>query len=198
MDKQSMREEMQAALANISYEEYKTRSQMIGRKLMQEPSIKEGKTIAITMSNKPEVDTAAIIEALWQLGKRVCIPKCGPKRTMDFYEIDGFFQTERSKMAILEPIPELTQHVEKRELDVIIVPGIVFDPRGYRIGFGGGYYDRFLAGYTGKTIALAFDEQVVPLVPTDHYDLPVERIITDVHTYIKMDGGTIDGNELNA
>ncbi|MER2106555.1 MAG: 5-formyltetrahydrofolate cyclo-ligase [Solibacillus sp.] len=199
MDKQRMREQMRVVLAKLSYEDYKERSKVIGRKLLQEPSIREGKTIALTMSNRPEVDTTMIIEALWQLGKQVCIPKCKPGRAMDFYTIDGFFQTERSKMAILEPIPELTKLVAKDELDVIIVPGIVFDTCGYRIGFGGGYYDRFLAGYTGKTIALAFDEQVVSLVPTDPYDLPVERIITDKNTYItKMNGGNIDGNELDA
>lgn len=199
MDKQAMRQQMWELLTTISYGDYKERSQVIGRKLLQEPSIKEGKTIAITMSNKPEVDTTMIIEALWQLGKRVCIPKCGPARTMDFYEIDGFFQTERSKMNILEPVPELTQLVAKCELDVIIVPGIVFDTSGYRIGFGGGYYDRFLADYTGKTIALAFDEQIVTHVPKDMYDLPVERIVTDKNAYTtKMNGGNTDGNEFNA
>lgn len=178
---------MRAALDKLSYMDYKERSQVIGRKLLQEPSLIEGKTIAITMSNRPEVDTVAVIEALWQLGKEVCIPRCKPGHAMDFYAIDGFFQTERSKMDILEPIPDMTERVEKQQIDVIIVPGIVFDKEGYRIGFGGGYYDRFLADYTGTTIALAFDEQVVASVPRDRYDLPVQRILTDKNAYVCND-----------
>ena len=77
-------------MMNIKY-----RSLAIAKQLMQEPSIIEGKTIAVTMSNKPEVDTIAIIEELWRRGKRVVVPKCTPAtRAMTFYEINGFFQTE--------------------------------------------------------------------------------------------------------
>lgn len=180
MEKKQLRSDVRASLQQIGYSEYKERSMAIGRLLFQEPSIIEGKTIAVTMSNRPEVDTTMIIEELWRQGKRVCVPKCTPKtREMAFYEIDGFFQTERSYMDILEPIEEMTELVSKDEIDVIIVPGIVFDPKGYRIGYGGGYYDRFIPGFNGELISIAFEEQVIEQVPYECHDIPVHSIVTD-------------------
>jgi len=61
----------------------------------------------------------------------------------------------------------------------LIVPGLVFNEKGYRIGFGGGFYDRFLADYHGKTVSLAFDFQVMKEIPTESFDLPVQIIITN-------------------
>ena len=181
MKKKQIRAEIRESLAKITYEDYKERSLAIGKRLLQEPSIIEGKTIAITMSNRPEVDTTAIIEEFWRRGKRVVVPKCEPlTKKMEFYEIDGFFQLERVYKDILEPIVDLTESVTKDEIDVIIVPGIVFDPCGYRIGFGGGYYDRFLQGFDGTRIAMAFNEQLVPDVPKECHDLPVHTIITEL------------------
>lgn len=180
MDKKQIRQNIRQFLQSLSYEEYKERSLIIAKRLFKEPSIIKGKTIAITMSNRPEVDTAAIVEELWRLGKRVVVPKCEPaKKKMEFFEIDGFFQLERVYMDILEPIEELSDLVQREEIDVIIVPGIVFDPLGYRIGFGGGYYDRYLPGFSGSLISLAFHEQLIECVPKECHDLPVHTILTE-------------------
>ncbi|MEK4229938.1 5-formyltetrahydrofolate cyclo-ligase [Solibacillus sp. FSL H8-0538] len=180
MEKKEMRQNMRQFLLSLTYEQYKARSLAIAKQLFQEPSIIEGKTIAVTMSNRPEVDTIAIIEELWRLGKRVAVPKCKPAtKEMAFYEIDGFFQTERAYMDILEPRTDIAALVPKEDLDVIIVPGIVFDHRGYRIGYGGGYYDRYLQGFSGTLISLAFNEQITECVPNECYDLPVHTILTE-------------------
>ena len=64
-------------------------------------------------------------------------------------------------MDILEPIEDMTERVEKEDIDVIIVPGIVFDKKGYRIGYGGGYYDRYIPGFTGQLLSLAFEQQLI-------------------------------------
>ena len=180
MEKKQLREQTRERLHSLSYDEYKVRSLAIAKQLMQEPSIIEGKTIAVTMSNKPEVDTIAIIEELWRHGKRVVVPKCTPAtRAMAFYEIDGFFQTERAYMDILEPIEDMTERVEKEDIDVIIVPGIVFDKKGYRIGYGGGYYDRYIPGFTGQLLSLAFEQQLINDVPREQHDVPVHILITE-------------------
>lgn len=180
MDKKQIRLDVQQQLKKMSYQAYRERSHLLGEKLLQERSIVEAETVAITLSNQPEVDTVFIIEQLWKMNKKVVVPKCSPKtRTMQFYEIETFAQTERAFQAILEPIPELTERVEKQQIDVIIVPGVVFDRRGYRIGFGGGYYDRYLPDFDGVCISLAFDEQLLNEVPRESHDLPVHILITE-------------------
>ncbi|MGN7479413.1 5-formyltetrahydrofolate cyclo-ligase [Solibacillus silvestris] len=180
MEKREYRKQVQEKLAEMTHQTYRERSLNIAKQLLQEPSIQKANTIAITLSNQPEVDTTFIIEQLWKLNKQVAIPKCDPtNRSMQFYKIDSFAETERAFKNILEPIPEITEPAAKEELDVIIVPGVVFDRRGYRIGFGGGYYDRYLAGFNGKRISLSFKEQLLNNIPRESHDLPVHIILTD-------------------
>lgn len=180
MDKKQQRNQVLQQLNQLSASDYRNRSFIIAKKLLDEQAIRDAKTIAITISNQPEVDTTAIIEQLWQLGKRVVVPKCKPAdHTMAFYKIDSFMQTERVFKGILEPIPAHTELVKKNEIDVIIVPGIVFDKSGYRIGFGGGYYDRYLPAFQGELISLAFEEQLMEQIPKEPHDIPVHILITD-------------------
>lgn len=97
---------------------------------------------------------------------------------MFFYAIENFGQLENVYMNLREPIVEETQLVVAEQIDIMIVPGVVFDKKGFRIGFGGGYYDRYLERYNGVTISLAFDTQIVNSVPIEPHDLPVDIIIT--------------------
>ncbi|ATP41061.1 5-formyltetrahydrofolate cyclo-ligase [Solibacillus sp. R5-41] len=180
MEKKQQRVRVLQQLNNLSYSDYRNRSLRIAKKLLDEQIIQDATTIAITIGNRPEVDTTAIIEQLWQLGKQVVVPKCEPvDHTMEFYEIDSFIQTERAFKDILEPIPACTELVKKNEIDVIIVPGVVFGTDGYRIGFGGGYYDRYLPAFQGKLISLAFEEQLMDNIPREPHDIPVHILITD-------------------
>ena len=180
LNKRDYRKQVQEKLAHMTYQTYRERSLNLAQQLLQEPSIIKGSTIALTLSNQPEVDTTFIIEQFWLLNKKVVVPKCNPvDRSMQFYKIESFAETERAYKNILEPIPEMTQLVDKEEIDVIVVPGVVFDRQGYRIGFGGGYYDRFLVGYNGKRISLAFEEQLLNEVPRESHDLPVHILLTD-------------------
>lgn len=185
MDKALWRKQIQKYLNELTDFQYKSKSIAIMQKLIQEPSIIEGETIAVTMSVKPEVDTKGLIETFWAQSKTVVIPKCNKQtREMTFYEIENFSQMENVYMELLEPIPSLCKKVDKKDIDVCIVPGIVFDKNGYRIGYGGGYYDRFLEDYAGHKIALAFQQQVVNEVPHDSYDIPISILITEMNRYI--------------
>ncbi|MEK4426174.1 5-formyltetrahydrofolate cyclo-ligase [Solibacillus sp. FSL K6-1523] len=180
MEKKQLRIRVIQQLNQMSTSDYRNRSLVIAKKLFDEQVIRNAKTIAITISNQPEVDTTAIIEQLWQLGKRVVVPKCEPAdRTMAFYAINSFMQTERVFKNILEPIPAQTELVEKNKIDVIIVPGVIFDNSGYRIGFGGGYYDRYLPSFQGELISLAFEEQLMDQIPKEPHDIPIHILITD-------------------
>ncbi|WP_258517057.1 5-formyltetrahydrofolate cyclo-ligase [Ureibacillus sinduriensis] len=161
-------------------QQFKLSSLHIKENLLKEPSLMEGKTIAITISNKQEVDTKEIIESLWHLKKKVVVPKCNSvDRSMEFYEINHFNQLENVYMDLLEPNPQCTELVPREHVDCIIVPGIVFDKKGYRIGYGGGYYDRYLAQFKGMRISLAFNIQIRNSVPVEEFDIPVDLIITE-------------------
>ncbi|MFL1996820.1 MULTISPECIES: 5-formyltetrahydrofolate cyclo-ligase [Lysinibacillus] len=180
MDKTTLRNKVKEALSTMSDNTYHSQSLAIVKKVLQEPYIIEANTIGLTISNKPEVDTFLLIEELWQLGKKVAVPKCHPKtREMSFYAIDSFAQLETVYMHLREPIPERCEFVDANEMDVILVPGVVFDRYGYRIGYGGGYYDRYVLNYKkGKLLSMLFDEQIIDRVPTEEHDCPVDIIVT--------------------
>lgn len=130
-----------------------------------------------------EVDTRAVIESALASGKRVAVPRVLPhKHKMDFYEIDGMGDLEEGFKGILEPRRGVSSPLGTVDLlgSVCLVPGLVFDAEGHRIGYGGGYYDRFLQFYPGDKIALARSAQVSsnPL-PTESSDVPVDFIVTD-------------------
>ncbi|MEK5332306.1 5-formyltetrahydrofolate cyclo-ligase [Lysinibacillus sp. FSL W8-0992] len=180
MDKTTLRNEVREALANMSAITYRDQSFAVAKKVLQEPYIIEANTIGITISNMPEVDTIHLIEALWQLGKKVAVPKCNAKtREMSFYAIESFAQLETVYMHLREPIPAECEFVDANEMDIILVPGVVFDTNGYRIGYGGGYYDRYVLHYKkGKLMSLLFDVQLYEQVPIETHDCPVDLIIT--------------------
>ena len=145
-------------------------------------------TIGITISRYPEVDTLPLIEAAWKAGKRIAVPKCiNATREMDFRLITTFDSLETVYIDLLEPIIDQTTHVPKDEIDLQIVPGVVFSDEGYRIGFGGGYYDRYMSKYKGEALSLAFLCQTSHVVPVEPHDVPVSKIITEERVIICID-----------
>lgn len=180
MEKKEMRKKVLQTMSELSREEHALRSRAILSGLLDDPAFQSAKTVGMTISRHPEVDTLQIIEACWRLGKQVAAPKCSAElRTMDFRLIERLDQLEVVYMDLKEPIEAVTTSVEAQAIDLLIVPGVVFTEEGYRIGFGGGYYDRFLADYRGVTRSLAFELQMAEEIPIESHDIPVDAIITD-------------------
>jgi 5-formyltetrahydrofolate cyclo-ligase len=98
---------------------------------------------------------------------------------MEFRKIRSFEELENVYMDLYEPKLEVTSSIEASQMNMIIVPGLVFDREGYRIGYGGGYFDRYLQTYTGSKLSLAYTLQTTTSVPHENYDIPVEKIITE-------------------
>lgn len=174
-----LRKEMKNKLAGLGhlYDEW---SKNISGNLFSHSDWQCASTVALTISRRPEVDTYPIIERAWQEGKKVAVPKCLPKeKQLDFRLLDNFNQLEVVYYGLKEPKQDETETVSPAAIDLVIVPGLIYEPRGYRIGFGGGYYDRFLESYNGKTIALAFSLQVADKLPVEPFDIPVQSIITE-------------------
>ena len=98
---------------------------------------------------------------------------------MTFREITSFSQLEVVYYGLQEPVEEQTSAVIHNEIDLLFVPGLSFETKGYRLGHGGGYYDRYLAQYQGETVSLAFPVQVVDEIPVEPFDIPVQKIVTN-------------------
>ncbi|MEK5070568.1 5-formyltetrahydrofolate cyclo-ligase [Sporosarcina sp. FSL K6-1508] len=180
MSKKSLRNQVLGTLNSINRIEHLEKSSVITKRVLISEEFQSADTIGITISRYPEVDTRLLIEAAWTAGKRIAVPKCiHGTREMDFRLITSYDSLETVYMGLLEPIITETISVEKKDIDLQIVPGVVFSDEGYRIGFGGGYYDRYMSDYNGDTLSLAFAEQTGHVVPSEHHDIPVSKIVTE-------------------
>ena len=102
---------------------------------------------------------------------------------MDFRVLENFDQLETVYFSLLEPIESQTTLIDPQEIELLLVPGLAFTKAGFRLGVGGGYYDRFLEVNHVNTLSLAFHQQIVPEIPLEKHDLPVMKIITDKGFY---------------
>lgn len=181
MEKKEWRKQTQQLLKQLDSSTYEAWSQQIHQRFLESPALQRADVIGLTVSAFPEVKTRTLIQTLWAMGKKVAVPRCKPKtHEMDFYIFSDFDELETVYMALLEPIPARTQYVTPQDIDLLVVPGVVFDATGYRIGYGGGYYDRYLPQYEGETVAFCFAAQMVAKVPKDTYDYPIDSILTEL------------------
>ncbi|WP_370295415.1 5-formyltetrahydrofolate cyclo-ligase [Rossellomorea marisflavi] len=178
--KQIMRERQLEKLANIPFATGKQKGYRIEQNLFTSGDWTGSRVIAVTVSKPPEIDTWGIVKRGWEEGKIMVVPRCLPKtRGMDFYALNDFGELEQVYYGLYEPRTKEAEPIALGEIDLMIVPGLAFTTDGYRLGFGGGYYDRILTGYKGTTISLAADEQLVAEVPVESFDLPVQKIVTE-------------------
>ncbi|MEN1934778.1 5-formyltetrahydrofolate cyclo-ligase [Paenibacillus sp. 102] len=185
-EKVRLRKKIVGQMNSLPKEQHKTLSEQIVFSLYEQKEWKDAQLIGITLSMENEVNTYVIIEQAWREGKKVVVPKCNREtRTMTFRQITNFDQLETVYMSLREPIPALTVEVEANEIELLFVPGVAYTRRGERIGYGGGYYDRYLAEYEGKTLSLAFDFQIVSYIPTEPFDQNVQKIITEKETIVQ-------------
>lgn len=165
-------------LAKITLKSY---SDSIISKLFNTDYYKNAKTIMTFISFGAEVDTHDFIKTSIINNKKIVVPITVPKtKQLKLSEVLDFDKLEIGFYNILTPKKEFIKYVDPSEVDLIIVPGVAFDKSGYRIGYGGGYYDRFLSKLDHVTkISLAFDMQLVDKIPHEHFDIPVNYIITE-------------------
>lgn len=177
--KQIIRKQVIEKLSHLPKEQYIEESKQIGQHLFNSRYWKEAKVIAVTIPRDQEVDTYEIIKRAWEQNKTIAVPRADfQTKTMIFYELTHFSQLEQSVFRMKEPKEDICPIVSIREMELVIVPGVAFDERGYRLGYGGGFYDRFLPCVEAPTIALAFSCQVVKEVPIDIHDWKIDHIIS--------------------
>lgn len=181
-DKSSLRSNYLSVRASLPAKNRASSDAAIRKSLSGFDIFCDARIVLTYVSFGPEVDTRALIAALFEEGRRVAVPLVNRKaHKMGFHEIFSLDDLEPDTMGILEPanpgheltVPELVR-------TVCLVPGLVFDGDGHRVGYGGGYYDRFLWFYPGDKIGLARTTMLSsnPL-PTDSLDVPVDYIATE-------------------
>ncbi|MCK4327413.1 MAG: 5-formyltetrahydrofolate cyclo-ligase [Candidatus Diapherotrites archaeon] len=150
------------------------KSGAIAKRLFQQPEYQSAKSVLLYFSIGSEVDTCKIIRDALKT-KKVFLPFVEGGE-MGYAQIQSMEGLEPGKYGIMEP---LDKEPSSAGLDLVVVPGIAFDESGHRVGYGGGYYDRFLPAANAFTIGLAYDAQVIEDIPAEGHDCPVKKIVTE-------------------
>ena len=181
LEKQRLREERLAAREALSEQERSVFDDRITQKLLATSEYAEATTILTYVSVSSEVSTRMFIECALRDGKTVAVPRCLPGHCLEFVAITSLDQLIAAPFGLLEPpkeLPALTE--EQMDASICIVPALLVDTKGYRLGYGAGFYDRFLSTYPGKKICLAYQQNLSrTMLPHTAFDVAVDAVITE-------------------
>ena len=144
------------------------------------PEYEQAQTLFIFVSTPIECDTSQMIADAFQKGKRVCVPRCVDKSgRLDFYRIRSTDDLVSGMFSLLEPDPEKCERMTDFSTGLCVVPGLCFDLEGYRVGFGKGYYDRFLNSFGGTTAGICYSKYTVKQLPRGAHDRHTDILVTE-------------------
>lgn len=177
-EKAALRKELLARRNSLPDREEKSRA--IRRAVLALEAWGAADAILLYLSAGSEPDTWDLLDQAWKQGKAVCAPRCldGQGR-MAFYRMPSPEALVPGRFGLWEPDPARCAPVGEISRGLCLVPGIAFDRAGYRLGYGKGYYDRFLAAHPVETVGLCFGELVLPSLPRELTDRPVGRLVTE-------------------
>ena len=181
LEKQRLREERLAAREALSEQERAVLDNRITQKLLATSEYAEATTVLTYVSVSSEVSTRMFIECALRDGKTVAVPRCLPGHRLEFVAIASLEQLVAAPFNLLEPSRELPALIEDQMSNAIcIVPALLVDTKGYRLGYGAGFYDRFLSTYSGKKICLAYQQNLSrTTLPHTAFDVAVDVVITE-------------------
>ena len=175
MDKKELRDYIRKFKRAMTREEIEARSAKLGELFLASDLYKQAKNIYGYLPYNQEVRTTAMLEQAQRDGKRIAVPKILGD-TMIFVWLDDLTAVEKGYSGIPEPI-DLTP-VADDPTALVLMPGMAFDPEGHRCGYGGGFYDKFLASEPDHpTLALCYAFQVLPHLETEEFDIPVDCVL---------------------
>lgn len=175
MDKKLLRKTIRDQKRAMTVEQIEEKSRLLGVQFCNSDFYRQAKSIYGYLPYNQEVRTVAMLEQALKDGKRVAVPKCYGDE-MRFIWMEDLSKVEKGYAGIPEPIAD--DPVADDETALVLMPGLAFDPMGHRIGYGGGFYDKFLAKEPGHpTLALCYDFQMLDHLETEEFDIPVDRVI---------------------
>ena len=175
MDKKELRRSIRERKRAMTEEEIVSRSEKLGILFAASEAYKSAKTIYGYLPYNQEVRTVPMLEQALKDGKRVAVPKCYGDE-MKFIFMDDLSKVEKGYANIPEPIAD--EPVADDETALVLMPGLAFDPQGHRIGYGGGFYDKFLSREPNHpTLALCYAFQMLPELETEEHDIPVDTVL---------------------
>ncbi len=177
--KVALRAELRRCAAELSPQQRQTSDELLVKGLLEHACFQDSERIFLYIGVRNEIDTRKMIETAVEQGKIVALPVSGPRGEMEFFRYDGNLTTGRLGI----PEPTSGELLVPTEHDLLIVPGLAFDRRGYRLGQGGGYYDRYMARYPCRTVGLCREQFLLSEIPIAWNDLPVDIVITEAAVY---------------
>ena len=186
MTKTMIRKKLLARRSDLSAEECRVFSEEIQRRFLETPLFRRSRVVGLYSPVRNEVLTSEIFHAAAALGKGTAYPRVRDC-SLEFIEVRGLADLQVGAFGIREPRGE--RRVALNDFDLLIVPGVVFDREGGRLGYGKGYYDRFLAGegFRGKRVGLCYELQLVPLLPRERHDVLMDVVITEQRIILRED-----------
>ena len=175
MDKTALRKMIRQLKRAMTPQQIEEKSRILGEKFLASEAYRQATTVYGYLPYNQEVRTVAMLEQALRDGKRVAVPKCYGDE-MRFIYMDDLSLVTPGYAGIPEPIAD--GPVADDETALVLMPGLAFDPLGHRIGYGGGFYDRFLAAEPNHpTLALCYDFQMLPALDTEEFDIPVDTVL---------------------
>lgn len=177
--------------ASLSSQEKEALDDKIFQNLFSLEKFLDAKTVLCYMSTPSEINTRRIISKLFSEDKTVALPRCiDDSRDMEFFCITSFDQTEKHTFGVYEPTAKKCERLRDFRNSVCILPGLGFDREGYRLGYGKGYYDRFLSSYKGIKIGICYEKCVFEELPRGFFDVSADIVVTETEIiYIKNTKG---------
>jgi len=187
--KKQIRKEILLIRQALDGETVQENSRKICRKLSDLGAFKHAHTVMAYIPFRNEVDVTHLFNLLWGEGKEVVIPVCDVKNiALIPSRLDSLEKDLRpGAWGILEPKPDCVRPVSVDRIDLVIVPGVAFDPKCNRLGYGGGYYDRFFSRLKEGTpkVAVSFEVQIVAKLVPEVWDVPMDMVITEAAIYCR-------------
>lgn len=175
MDKKALRAQIRAMKRAMTEEQIVEASARLGELFVNTPQYRAAKTIYGYLPYNQEVRTVPMLEQALLDGKKVAVPKCYGDE-MRFIYMDDLSLVESGYAGIPEPVAD--EPVADDKTALVLMPGMAFTKNGDRMGYGGGFYDKFLAAEPEHpTVALCYDFQMVESLPTEEYDIPVDCVL---------------------
>ncbi len=184
-DKATLRRRLRDRLAAIEPEDARAAAARVARRVLGLPELARARHILTCLSFGAELDTWQLVEQLLESGREVYVPRANPAGHQ-LYLHRYPCPLETLSFGLRQPprgTPELPSEAVDRTIQAVLVLGLGFDRRGYRLGYGGGYFDRFLSGRPFPAIGLAYDAQLLDELPREAHDVPMTAVVTETGTW---------------